>query len=692
MSGYQWPMVALWLSMVLLNGLGWRLCQVSRRDWWTTSWMPLMTCGIWCQGVIAMAALGPQRQQISTLGLVSSYGLTLLGLSLVMSMRQHPRGQWPLALGYALGWQMPVVALLFDSTNGQLPAALVLASLCLGTVAATRVHPSSQGGRLNLAQWCLMAVAQPALLAGMLHLHGLPDTNVGVADLFRLAGETAAWRAWYVIAPAMGILVLYSALRRAQKVWALRSGLQAPFPAAALQALTQQHLKDMRQERASQECLSDAVMRVAQVQFWQFDMRSETLNFQQALMDDNGVSYMEDRIPMSQWMENHVHPQDGARVRKRMQEQMIDGQPMDVTCRIKRNPEHDDWRWMRCKGVIVQRNRVGRPLLLSGTLTDVHELEEAKLARMADAAVFSAGPVVMLRWLLDPETAEINRLEFVSANVQALWGHPHELLVQPTVTPVYLDANVLSNLNRALHHALHSGQSQLKMNLEITFSDQRKVWHQLDGRVEVEADGTHLDAFLLNVDGFLRARQAATTQQGELQQLLSRLDATRKEGAIVQETSEMLNACSSMQEAGTIMTHALSRLLPQWGGWLTAKHPGTELMDRVTHWGLPEEPPFDLAMNQCWALRRGKMHCCSRPGLDLACKHNSARWAQRVPTLCLPMIANGRTIGSLHLVAHAYMNQDQVLQDASLAQRVADACKLAIYNLMLQDALDMLSD
>jgi PAS domain-containing protein len=681
----------LWCSMVLLCGAGWRLCQVSRRDWWTTAWMPLMTCGIWCQGLIAAAALGPQRQQISTLGLIGSYGLTLLGLSLVMAMRQHPRGAWWVALGYAMSWQLPVVALLFDSSGGRLPPTVVLAALCLGCVAATRIHRFERGHRLSLAQWVLQSVAQPVALTAALHTHGLPDLIVSLADLFRLSGETAAWRAWYVTAPAVGILVVYSGMRRAQRLWSYRSGMRAPFPTDSMHALTQSHLASLRQARASEECLSDAVMRVAQVQFWQFDLRTETLNFQQALMDDNGVSYMEDRIPMAQWMQDHVHPQDGPKVRQRIQEQISDGQPLDVTCRIKRDLEYSDWRWMRCKGVIVQRNRTGRPLLLSGTLTDVHELEEAKLARMADAAVFSAGPVVMLRWTLDAESAEINRLEFVSANVQGLWGHPHELLVQPTADPIYLDPNTLSNLNRALHHALHSGQTQVKMNLEITFADRRKVWHQLDGRVEVEADGTHLDAFLLNVDGFLRARQEASTQQAELQKLLSRLDATRKEGAIVQETSEMLNACSSLQEAGTIMTHALARLMPHWGGWLTAKHPGTELMDRITQWGLPEDPPHDLAMNHCWALRRGKQHCCSRPGLDLSCKHNSARWAQRVPTLCLPMIANGRTIGSLHLVAHAYMSEEQVLLEAALAQRIADACKLAFYNLMLQDELGLLA-
>lgn len=691
MTAYQWPMGVLWLSMVLMCGAAWRMCQVSRRDWWTTAWMPLLTCGVWCQGVIATAALGPLRQQVSTLGLVSSFGIALMGLALVVSTRRSPHPTWPMALGYSLSWQGPMVALLFDCSQAQLPPSIVLAALCLGTLMGGCLHPSKHGHRLSMRCWLLQSVLQPLLLAGLLHWHGLPDAVLGMANLFRLSTEMAAWRSWWVTAPALSVLLIYSGMRRAQRVWALRAGRQQPFPADDLQALTQQHLLAMRQDRASQECLSDAVMRVAQVQFWQFDLRTETLNFQQALMDDHGVSYMEDRIPMAQWMAHHVHPQDGPKVRRRLQEQMGDGQPMDVTCRIKRNPEDDDWRWMRCKGVVVHRNRLGRPSLLSGTLTDVHALEEAKLARMADAAVFSAGPVVMLRWTLDADTAEINRLEFVSANVQGLWGHPHELLVQPTANPVYLDMHALSNLNRALHHAVHSGQSQLKLNLEIRFADGRKVWHQLDGRVEVEADGTHLDAFLLNVDSFLRARQAASAQQAELQQLLSRLDATRQEGAIVQETSEMLNACQSMQEAGTILTHALARMLPQWGGWLTAKHPGTELMDRVTHWGLPEEPPHDLGMNQCWALRRGKMHCCSRPGLDLACKHNAARWAQRVPSLCLPMIANGRTIGSLHLVAHAYMSEEQVLQDAGLAQRLADACKLAIYNLMLQDELGLLA-
>jgi diguanylate cyclase (GGDEF)-like protein len=78
--------------------------------------------------------------------------------------------------------------------------------------------------------------------------------------------------------------------------------------------------------------------------------------------------------------------------------------------------------------------------------------------------------------------------------------------------------------------------------------------------------------------------------------------------------------------------------------------PGRPGLERVAVWGplAPEGVPL-FGPDDCWALRRGRPHVVEDAVAGLACPH----LRQAVPSayLCVPLLAQGETLGLLHLAS-----------------------------------------
>jgi diguanylate cyclase (GGDEF)-like protein len=88
--------------------------------------------------------------------------------------------------------------------------------------------------------------------------------------------------------------------------------------------------------------------------------------------------------------------------------------------------------------------------------------------------------------------------------------------------------------------------------------------------------------------------------------------------------------------------------------------------------------------DECWALRRGKMHLVQdiAGGHALVCKHLSSPPPHS--TFCVPMMAQGETIGMLHLCREQSGFPEAVQQ---LAVTVAEHISLSLANMRLRETL-----
>jgi diguanylate cyclase (GGDEF)-like protein len=103
-------------------------------------------------------------------------------------------------------------------------------------------------------------------------------------------------------------------------------------------------------------------------------------------------------------------------------------------------------------------------------------------------------------------------------------------------------------------------------------------------------------------------------------------------------------------------------------------------------------PPTKLVFKpeECWAHRRGQAHVAL--GHELRCAHSGDNGQA---SLCLPLLAQGETLGILHILAGAVPNDpadaERMREKSGLAKILADNIGLGIANLKLREAMRSLS-
>ena len=181
---------------------------------------------------------------------------------------------------------------------------------------------------------------------------------------------------------------------------------------------------------------------------------------------------------------------------------------------------------------------------------------------------------------------------------------------------------------------------------------------------------------------------------------VTELGQRNNEITLLSEMGDLLQTCHTVEEAGVVVTQFAQKLFPNQSGALCLIAASRNLVDAITTWG--EVPPQDRVFtpDDCFALRRGQAHCVTDLGSGLLCRHVSPSFdgAQDVPLpasyLCVPMMAQGETLGILHLrsggPAASQNEQERETLAASqqqLAITLAEQIALALANLKLREAL-----
>jgi diguanylate cyclase (GGDEF)-like protein len=168
------------------------------------------------------------------------------------------------------------------------------------------------------------------------------------------------------------------------------------------------------------------------------------------------------------------------------------------------------------------------------------------------------------------------------------------------------------------------------------------------------------------------------------------LDDVRRQNAEISEFGNLLQACASDGEAFRVIPERLRRLLPNVSGALSLLSASRDRVESVTGWG--PFPPVDqiFTPNECWSLRRGCVHAIPAGKSALRCTHLMCEGA----SICLPLIANGETIGVLALQDDeppadptSSSTTEDFARRRQMAVSVAEHIALALSNLQLREAL-----
>jgi diguanylate cyclase (GGDEF)-like protein len=149
----------------------------------------------------------------------------------------------------------------------------------------------------------------------------------------------------------------------------------------------------------------------------------------------------------------------------------------------------------------------------------------------------------------------------------------------------------------------------------------------------------------------------------------------------------MLQACQTSAEAYAMVSELFPKIFPDYGGCLYALRASRDLVESVAVWGeYPASESF-FVRDDCWALRRGRMHMIEGAS-GPRCKHVVAALQS---SLCIPMMAQSDTIGVLHMVPNAVAGRHLRAQIRpslqGLAKAAADQIGLALSNIRFREAL-----
>jgi len=216
---------------------------------------------------------------------------------------------------------------------------------------------------------------------------------------------------------------------------------------------------------------------------------------------------------------------------------------------------------------------------------------------------------------------------------------------------------------------------------------------------------SHIEGFLSDINETKVAQEGqekvledleviVAKRTAELSHRISELEQRNQLNRYMSEMADMMQSCRTISETFPIIKQYLKNLFPADRCTLYLHDDARQIIDQVVPTPTDQGLSSSMTNDSCWALRQGKNYLFHDMDQEMSCEHadNAAHGY-----LCIPLIANGQTIGLLHLV----FEEPEVMEAADsaavldrkirLCSRLADHLSLAFANLKLQEELKLKS-
>ncbi len=282
------------------------------------------------------------------------------------------------------------------------------------------------------------------------------------------------------------------------------------------------------------------------------------------------------------------------------------------------------------------------------------------------------------------------RYEYVSPSVQLVLGYtPEEFYADPD-----LAYNLVHPDERPLLQAIHRGEiaSDATVILRWTRKDGTPVWLE-QRNVPVYDEENRLiaiEGIARDVTERKRAEEALQLANQNLMSWASQLEQRNREISFLNEMGDLLQSCITVEETFRVVENSALKLFPGDMGALCLMNDSKNLIEAVATFGELADDAIEhvFVPDHCWALRRGRTHAVQDACNGLVCQHVNWKAAEGAPCLgyiCVPMVAQGETLGILYLQTPS---GDQLTESKQrLAVSVAEHVALAISSLRLREKL-----
>jgi diguanylate cyclase (GGDEF)-like protein/PAS domain S-box-containing protein len=355
---------------------------------------------------------------------------------------------------------------------------------------------------------------------------------------------------------------------------------------------------------------------------------------------------------------------------------MQTGEPFDTEYRITRLDGAKAWVRVRSS---VDMGPAG-PERLFGSVQDITESKrlEESLAVFAAIVQFSDGAIVGLtpECVITTWNPAAERLFGYSA-ADAV-GHGVEILIPPGTAR---GPSVLTRVAGGERIEHHETQVVRKDGSLLSISLNASPIRNDQGAV------VGISSIAYDITEARRSREALRGAHDDLAHSVAELGRRNIEVTLLNEMGDLLQSCADLDEVSKVIRKYARQLFPGQAGTVSVIAPSRNLLEVVAMWGeIPGEGPF--GPQDCWALRRGRVHRVDDAADELICPHAGA--APPGGYVCVPMMAQGETLGLLHLQAGSAEDPGYgIAGDARqrLAVPVAEHLSLALANFTLRESL-----
>jgi len=165
--------------------------------------------------------------------------------------------------------------------------------------------------------------------------------------------------------------------------------------------------------------------------------------------------------------------------------------------------------------------------------------------------------------------------------------------------------------------------------------------------------------------------------------MMGELEKRSERATMLAKMGELLQSCLTRDEVIAAALGFAPKIFPAARGAVALLNATRTLAEVIGSWTDCQLPAKEFESNECWALRTGHPHLVVAGDLTSPCAHAAGVTSTY---LCIPILAQGETLGILHLQAASEGTQ---LDSAELSFRTTFAGQvgLSIANIRLREAL-----
>ncbi|MDP3182015.1 MAG: PAS domain S-box protein [Desulfobaccales bacterium] len=190
-----------------------------------------------------------------------------------------------------------------------------------------------------------------------------------------------------------------------------------------------------------------------------------------------------------------------------------------------------------------------------------------------------------------------------------------------------------------------------------------------------------------------RDEEALARVNDHLRRMVAETEERHRTMSLLKDVDDVLQSCHTAEEAYAAISLSAAKLFPDDSGALYLLNSSQTYFEAVAAWG--ESPPAEavFAPDDCWSVRRNRLHLVTASHPELPCRHITDSWSGDY--LCVPMMMQREAPGVLHvrlgpprtLGLTAEELKTQAESRLQLAVIVAEHLGLSLANLKLRETL-----